>query len=128
MPRLNTHLPDSYGLSLTVYVPTASQTNPVNTGDVLVWDGVTGWGAAPAGDGAAIEMVAKHPVSDPNTPLGVWVYGYSRTHEFNYTGDIALGDSVVFNGDGTVRAAGADVANGTRVVNIESGFVSVLLP
>ena len=128
MPRLNTHLPDSYGLSLTVYVPTASNANPVNTGDVLVWDDTTGWGAAPAGEGAAVELVAKHPVSDPSTPLGVYVYGYSRTQEFRYTGDIALGDSIVFNGDGTVRAAGADVTNGTRVAYIENGIVSVLLP
>ena len=68
MARLNTGLPDSYGLSLTVYVPDASETNPVNAGDVLVFDRSNGWGAVKAEDGVAIELIAKHTVTDPTTP------------------------------------------------------------
>ena len=129
MARLNAQLPDSYGLSLTVYVPTASEANPVQTGDVLVWDRVTGWGVAPAGDGAAIEVIAKHPVSDPFTPLGVWAFGYSRVHDFP-AGDVAIGTEVVFNGAGGIRAVADGETTGATglVVNVENGIAQVLLP
>lgn len=129
MTRLNAHLPDSYGLSLTVYAPTASEANPINTGDVLVWDRATGWGAVPAGDGSAVEMIAKHPVKDPFQPLGVWAFGYSRVHDFP-AGTVAIGDVVVFDGAGGVRvAADTDTAENTGlVVNVENGIAQVLLP
>lgn len=125
--RLNASLPDSYGLSLTVYVPTASETNPVNTGDYLVWDRTTGWGVAPAGDGAAFEVKAKHPVSDPYTPLGVHVYGFSRVEDLK-AGTVAIGDVVVYDGAGGVRVAGEGEGNTGLVVNVENGLAQVLLP
>ena len=128
MARLNAHLPDSYGLSLTVYAPTASEATPIKTGDVLVWDRATGWGVVPAGDGAAIEVIAKHPVSDPFQPLGVFAFGYSRVHDFP-AGDVAIGDVVVFDGAGGVRVAGdADTGATGPVVNVENGTAQVLLP
>ena len=128
MARLNAHLPDSYGLSLTVYAPTASETNPINSGDVLVWDRATGWGVVPAGDGAAIEVIAKHPVTDPYTPLGVWAFGFTRVHDFP-AGGVAIGDVVVYDGAGGVRvAADTDTAATGLVVNIENGIAQVLLP
>lgn len=126
--RLNAQLPDSYGLSLTVYAPTASEATPIDTGAVLVWDRATGWGVAPAGDGAAIEVIAKHPVSDPYTPLGVWAFGYTRVHDFPADG-VAIGDTVVFNGAGGIRpAAEGDAAATGLVVNVENGIAQVLLP
>lgn len=128
MTRLNAHLPDSYGLSLTVYAPTASETNPINTGDVLVWDRATGWGVVPAGDGAAIEVIAKHPVADPFQPLGVFAFGYSRVADFP-AGSVAIGDTVVYDGAGGVRVAGdADTGTTGLVVNVENGTAQVLLP
>ena len=91
-------------------------------------DRTTGWGVAKAGDGAAIEAIAKHPVSDPYTPLGVWAFGYSRVHDFA-AGSVAVGDEVVFDGAGGVRAAGDGAAGATGlVVNVENGIAQVLLP
>lgn len=129
MVRLNASLPDSYGLSLTVYVPTASETSPVNGGDALVWDRTTGWGVAKAGDGAAIELIAKHSVSDPFTPLGVYVFGYSRVHDFPAS-DVTIGTEVVSNGSGGIRAVSdGDTAGASGlVVNVENGIAQVLLP
>lgn len=128
MVKLNRNLPDEYGLSLTVYCPTASETNPINTKDVLVWDNTAGWGVAKAGAGAAIELIAKHPVDDPFTPLGVHCFGFSRVETFPYTGEIALGAGVVYAGDGEVRAAAEGETATGRVVNVDAGLVDVLLP
>ncbi|MGG1571603.1 hypothetical protein [Fictibacillus sp. NRS-1165] len=131
MPRVNGTLPDSYGLSLSVYVSTASEANPIEQGDVLSWSATGNYTAVPAADGAEVDLVAKHPVSDPLTPLGVYVYGFSRVERLTYSGTApGLGTSVVANGTGGVRAATAGVDNGSRVVYVDTtrSYVEVLLP
>lgn len=135
MPRVNTTMPDSYGLSLTVYVPTASEANPVDTGDLLSWSDVAGYSAAPAAAGDPIQLRAKHPVTDPLTPLGVHAFGFSRVERLPYTGTApALGASVTADGAGGVTAAtdgaGAAVTNGTRVLYVDTaaGLVDVAMP
>jgi len=129
MPRLNTTMPDSYGLSLSVYVPTASDANPVDTGDLLTWSTTAGYNAAPAVAGDPVQLRAKHPVKDPLTPLGVYVFGFSRVERLPYTGVVpALGASIENDGAGGVRAAA--VANGTRVLYVDAaaGLVDVAMP
>ncbi|MFP3472477.1 hypothetical protein R0J90_20700, partial [Micrococcus sp. SIMBA_144] len=80
-------------------VPAASESNSVVQDTPLVFVDTVGYGAAVAGAGEAPDMIAKHPVSDPNTPLGVWVFGYSRVNKVRYTGTApALGGSVVSDG------------------------------
>ncbi|MFP5116163.1 hypothetical protein ACSU64_28035 [Bacillaceae bacterium C204] len=129
MPRLNTTMPDSYGLSLSVYVPTASDVNPVETGDLLTWSTTDGYSAVPAVAGDPLQLRAKHPVTDPLEPLGCYVYGFSRVERLPYAGTApALGASVENDGAGGVRAAAA--ANGTRVLYVDTaaGLVDVAMP
>ncbi|KAB2328938.1 hypothetical protein F7731_23585 [Cytobacillus depressus] len=129
MPRVNTTMPDSYGLSLTVYVPTASEANPIETGDILSWSTTSGYSAVPAGAGDAIQLRAKHPVTDPLEPLGVHAFGFSRVERLPFEGTApALGDSVTADGKGGVTTAGD--ANGSRVlyVDVAAGLVDVALP
>ena len=48
-------------------------------------------------------------------------------HDFP-AGDVSVGDSVVYNGDGGVRAvADGNTANTGLVVNVENGIAQVLL-
>lgn len=127
--RVGGPIPDSYGLSLTVKVPTASEANPVDTGTPLSWSTAQAYAAIPAAAGAVPDMVAKHPVSDPFTPLGVHVFRASRIAIFEYTGAApALGGSIEANGTGGVRTAAA--ANGTRVLFVDTAktIVEVLMP
>lgn len=129
MPRLNTTMPDSYGLSISVYVPTASEANPVDSGDLLTFVTTAGYSAAPAAAGAAIQLRAKHPVTDPLEPLGCHVFGFSRIERLPFTGAApALGASVTADGAGGVATAAA--ANGTLVVYVDeaAGLVDVLMP
>lgn len=132
MTRVGGPIPDSYGLSLTVKCPTASEANPIDTGDLLVWSGTSAYSMVPAADGAVPAGRAKHPVSDPFTPLGVHVFGTSptRVEQISYTGAApALGASVVANGTGGVRALGAEAANHTRVLFVDTArsLVEVLI-
>lgn len=132
MPRVGGPVPDSYGLSLTVKVPIASEANPIDTGDLLVWDATGANTMIPAPDGALPQGRAKHPVSDPFTPLGVHVFGTSptRVEQIPYTGAApALGASVVANGTGGVRALGASPANHTRVLFVDTArkIVEILI-
>lgn len=139
MPRVNTTMPDSYGLSLTVYVSTASEANPVETGDLLTWSNSAGYTAVPAVAGDPIQMRAKHPVDDPLQPLGVHVFGFSRIERLPYIGAApTLGSSVVVAVDGTTGEVGvsnmsggvAVAANGTRVLYVDTaaGLVDVAMP
>ena len=128
--RIGGPIPDSYGLSLTVKVPTASEANPVETGTPLSWSATAAYSAIPTADGAVPDMVAKHPVSDGFTPLGVHVFRASRIGIFEYTGTApALGASIVANGTGGVRDAGA-TPNETRVLYVDTArsIVEVLMP
>lgn len=127
--RIGGPIPDSYGLSLTVKVPTATAANPVETGTPLSWSATAAYAAIPTANGNVPDMVAKHPVSDGFTPLGVHVYGASRIAIFPYTGAApALGGSIVANGTGGVITAGT--GNGTRVLFVDTArkIVEVLMP
>ncbi|MGV7002485.1 hypothetical protein ACWA2C_28005 [Priestia megaterium] len=129
MPRVGGHLPDDYGLSLTVLVPSASDANPVNTGDTLVFANTGAYHAAPAAAGDAVVLIAKHPVSDPYTPLGVHAFGFSRVSKVAFTGTApTIGASVEADGAGAVRAAAT--ANGSRVLYVDAagGFCEVAFP
>ncbi|WP_306010481.1 hypothetical protein [Bacillus sp. MMSF_3328] len=129
MARVGGVVPDSYGLSLTVTVPTASAANPVEADDLLVFATTGPYQAAKAPAGAAIVMKAKHPVSDGLTPLGVHVYGYSRVDKFTYSGTApAIGASIESAGDDTVRTAAA--ANGSFVLYVDTArsYVEVAMP
>jgi hypothetical protein len=121
-------VPDSYGLSLTVFAQDATSESPVKAGTPLKLANTGAYHAVKCADGDAIQLVAKHTVTSKEAPLGVHDYGHSRNNEFPYTGTIAVGDSVVANGAGGVKKA--DVANGTYValVNSSKGTVEVLLP
>lgn len=127
--RIGGHLPDDYGLSLTVVVPTASDSNPVNTGDTLVFANTGDYHAAPAASGDAVQLIAKHPVNDPYTPLGVHAFGFSRVSKVRFSGTApTIGASVTADGNGGVQAAAE--ANGTRVlyVSASGGFCEVAFP
>ena len=121
-------VPDSYGLSLTVFAQGATQEAPVKAGAPLKLATTGAYHAAKCADGDAVQLVAKHTVTDPDAPLGVHAYGFSRNAEFKYSGEISVGDSVVADADGGVKVAAA--ANGTFValVNTAKGTVEVLLP
>ncbi|MFE5429263.1 hypothetical protein [Peribacillus simplex] len=58
---------------MTVKVPTASEANFVEAGATLSWNNVVAYSAALTDDGAQ-DMVAKHSITDPFTPLGVHVF------------------------------------------------------
>lgn len=129
MPRVGGVVPDSYGLSLTVTVPSASDANQVEAGDSLRFVTTGPYHAAKTVAGETIQLVAKHPVSDGLTPLGVYVYGFSRVDRFKYSGTApAIGASIESAGDGLVRAAAA--ANGSYVLYVDAtrNYVEVAMP
>ena len=124
MPRIGGTLPDSYGLSASVYVPTATTAAPIAKGQPLTFADTGGYHAAAAAAGATVELIAKHGVEDGQTPLGVYVVGFSRIDELKYTGDApAIGGSVEADGAGAYRAALAD--NGTRVLYVDTARMTV---
>lgn len=126
--RVGGQVPDSYGLSLTVTCPTASETNPIDTGDILTFATTGPYHAVPAAAGAAVQMIAKHPVKDPFTPLGVWVFGFSRVQKVYYTGTApTIGGSIESDGAGAVRAAAT--ANDSFVLYVDTArsYVEVAL-
>lgn len=129
MARVGGVVPDSYGLSLTVTVPTASEANPVEANELLTFATTGPYHAVKAEDGASIVLKAKHPVKDSLTPLGVHVYGYSRVDQFTYSGEApAIGASIESAGDGTVRTAAT--ANGSFVLYVDAtrNYVEVAMP
>lgn len=126
--RVGGPIPDSYGLSLSVKCPTASEANPIDSGDLLLWDATGAYQMIPATDGAVPQGRAKHPVSDPFTPLGVHVFGTSptRVEQIPYTGAAPIiGASVVANGAGGVRALGVETVNHTRVLFVDTARLIV---
>ncbi|MEH7114560.1 hypothetical protein V7124_19670 [Neobacillus niacini] len=127
--RVGGVVPDSYGLSLTVTVPTASEANPVEADAILTFATSGPYHAVQAAAGSAIVLKAKHPVRDALTPLGVHVYGYSRVDKFTYSGTVpAIGASIESAGDGTVRTALS--ANGSFVLYVDEArsYVEVAMP
>lgn len=121
-------LPDSFGLSLTVFAQDATAAAPVKAGAPLKLATSGAYHAVKCADGDAIQLQAKHTVTDADAPLGVHAYGFSRNAEFPYTGVIAVGDSVVANADGGVKAAAEDNGSYVALVNTAKGTVEVLLP
>jgi hypothetical protein len=127
-------LPDDYGLSITVFAQEATEENPIKAGTPLKLANSGDYHAVKCVDGDAIQLVAKHAVQSKKQPLGVYAYAFSRNNEFAYSGAIALGDSVVADGEGGVKKAvdggGAAVDNGTKVVLVDATNqkVEVLLP
>ncbi|MEH7131806.1 hypothetical protein [Priestia megaterium] len=121
-------VPDSYGLSLTVFAQDATADKPVKAGTPLKLATTGAYHAVKCADGDALQLVAKHTVTSKDAPLGVYDYGHSRNNEFTYSGTIAVGDSVVADANGGVKKATA--ANGTYValVNSSKKTVEVLLP
>lgn len=124
--RVGGQSPDAYGLSLTVKVPSASATSPVETNTPLIWASGS-YNAAVAPAGSAFDMVAKHPVEDATTPLGVWLAsGGARIQVMRYSGTApTVGGSVVADGLGGVTTAGVDgggapISNNTRVLYVDT--------
>lgn len=130
MTRVGGVTPDDYGLSLTVTVPTASADNPIRQGDTLRFAATGPYHAAPTADGEEIQLVAKHPVYDPLSPLGVHVYGFSRVDRYRYTGTApAIGASIVAAGKNSVREAAAGTGTGyVLFVDTARGMVEVAMP
>lgn len=129
MARVGGVVPDSYGLSHTVTVPTASEANPVAADELLVFATTGPYQARKAAAGEVVTLKAKHPVTDGLTPLGVHIYGYSRVDKFTYSGVApAIGASIESAGDGTVRTAAA--ANGSFVLYVDTArtYVEVAMP
>lgn len=127
--RVGGVVPDDYGLSLTVIVPTASASNRIEQGDQLSFATSGAYHAARAAAGGAVQLRAKHPVEDGVTPLGVHVYGFSRVDKFRYSGTApAIGASIESAGDGTVRAAAAGNGSFVLFVDATNGTVEVAMP
>jgi hypothetical protein len=121
--------PHSFGLQVTVLVPTATELAPIVAGDNLKFVNTGAYHAAACADGDTIQLKALHPVKDGKTPLGCQLYGFSRIDKCKYTGaDPTVGASVVASGKGTVKTAGA--ANGTRVLFVDTArkIVEVAMP
>lgn len=128
MDNIGGILPDSYGLSLTVFATDATPENPIMPGEVLVLANTGPYQARRAAAGEAVQLVSKDTARDEGTPLGVHVAGFSRNVSAKYTGEIAVGNSVEADGAGGVRAAAA--ANGTYVVKVDTvrKKIEVLIP
>ncbi|TWT04611.1 hypothetical protein [Planomicrobium sp. CPCC 101079] len=128
MDQIGGVLPDSFGLSLTVFATDATPENPIMPGDILVLANTGPYQARRAAAGEAVQLVSKDTARDVETPLGVHAAGFSRNVAVKYTGAIAVGNSVEADGAGGVRAAAA--ANGTYVVKVDTvrQKVEVLIP
>ncbi|NMF00243.1 hypothetical protein [Aneurinibacillus aneurinilyticus] len=121
-------VPDDYGLSITVYAQEATEENPIKAGTPLKLATTGAYHAVKCADGDVIQLVAKHAVQSKKQPLGAYAYAFSRNNEFPYSGTIAVGDSVVADGQGGVKKA--DAPNGTFVALVDGSkkTVEVLLP
>lgn len=128
MDQIGGIVPDSYGLSLTVFATDATPEKPIMPGDVLVLANTGPYQARRAVAGEPVQLISKDTARDVDTPLGVHAAGFSRNNSFKYTGEIAVGNSVEADGAGGVRAAAA--ANGTYVVKVDTvrKKVEVLIP
>lgn len=128
MDNIGGILPDSYGLSLTVFATDATPENPIMPGEVLVLANTGPYQARRAAAGDPLQLVSKDTARDEETPLGVHVAGFSRNVSAKYSGEVAVGDSVEADGNGGVRTAAAD--NGTYVVKVDAvrKKIEVLIP
>lgn len=132
MPRAGGQSPHSYGLKVTVKVPTATASAPVSSGDQLVLSTDGAYEAAPAQAGDPIQLIAINGTEDALTPVGAFLFGFSRVHHLAFSGTApAIGSGVVAAGDGTVRAAdtgGGETGNGfVLFVDTARSYVEVAL-
>lgn len=117
--------PHSYGLQISVLVPTATESAPIKAGDSLKLIKTGGYHAAACADGDVIQLKAIHTVKDGKTPLGCRVYGFSRVDKYQYSGeDPVVGDSIVSDGAGAIKrsldGANGPVDNGSFVLFVDS--------
>ncbi|MBA4543987.1 hypothetical protein H1164_13945 [Thermoactinomyces daqus] len=122
--------PHAYGLQVTVLVPSATPTQPVNEGDLLKLITTAPYSAAPCADGDPVQLKAIHGgVTDDTTPVGCHLYGFSRVDKFKFTGaEPTIGASVVAAGNGVVKVSPEN--NGTFVLFVDSSrnIVEVAMP
>lgn len=129
MSRVGGHLPDDYGLSLTVLGATASEANPIERNTPLVFANTGAYHVIPAPAGAEPDAIAKHRVTDPYEPLGVHAFGYSRVSKVEFSGTApTIGGSVESDGAGAFRAAATPNRNRVLYVNAAGGFCEVAFP
>lgn len=121
--------PHSYGLQVSVLVPSATEAAPINAGDNLKLITTAAYSAAPCVAGDKVQLKALHPVKDAKTPLGCQIFGFSRVDKYKYTGAApAIGASVEAAGKDTVQTAAA--ANGSFVLFVDAAkqIVEVAMP
>lgn len=114
-------LPDSYGLSLTVFCKDATKETPVKAGDGLKFDAAAGdYGVRKAIAGEVPDAYSKESVViDKEQPVSVHVsHKYVRNIKVSTDGSVAVGDSIeVGASDSYVKAA---AENGTLVVKVNA--------
>lgn len=114
-------LPDSYGLSLTVFCNDATKESPVNAGDGLVFDKEAGeYGVRKAKTGEVPDMYSKESVVvSKDQPLSAHVSGkYVRNVKLPIDDTVTVGDSIVVGADKKYTKAEAE--NGTLVVKVNT--------
>lgn len=127
--RVGGHMPDDYGLSMTVLCPTASEANPIEKNTPLVFTTTGAYHVKPAAAGDTVQAIAKHRIIGGFDPLGVHAFGWQRVSKVAFSGTApAIGASVEADGAGAFRAAAT--ANGTRVMYVDAagGFCEVAFP
>lgn len=116
--RVGGQSPHTDGLQITVTFPTATKQNPVKVNEPLSFDTVGPYTAKRLAADGVIQMKAIHSVEDGTTPLGVQVYGFSRIDSFEYSGTLAVGDTIC--GDGAGKVKKATTATNTLVCYVDS--------
>lgn len=100
-------LPDSYGLSLTVFCK-----EPVNFGDGLILDPTVGdYGVRKATDGEVPQLFAKVQEKEKNVPISAFVTGFSRNVLLNVADGVAVGDKLVVGADGKFKKDTTDASH-----------------
>lgn len=123
-------VPDSYGLSLTVYCKDATEAAPVKIGAGVMFDATAGaYGVRLATAGEVPDAYIKQGNGrTPSDPLGAYISAkYSRNMELLTDGTVAIGDSVELAADGKYTKAAS--GNGTLVmlVNAATNKAEVLI-
>lgn len=115
-------VPDSYGLTLTVYAKEA-----VEVGTPLVFDAKQGdYGVRKATQGEVPQLFSKLKESEVGVPISAFVVGYSRNLEVQTSGTVKLGDTLVLAADGTLKAetvaAGGTAKSNILVVAVDTAY------
>lgn len=115
-------VPDSYGLTLTVYAKEA-----VEVGTPLVFDATQGdYGVRKATQGEVPQLFSKLKESEVGVPISAFVVGYSRNLEVQTSGTVKLGDTLVLAADGTLKAEtvaeGGTAKSNILVVAVDTAY------